>query len=147
MIRRPPRSTLFPYTTLFRSPLLHLLRNAVDHGIEPPAERRGQGKRPEGEIVLAAVREHSSVAITVADDGRGIDRAQILERAKRDGVVEARAEALTDDQLLRVLARPGFSTAERVTSVSGRGVGVDVALTRMRALGGSIELHSELGKG
>ena len=69
------------------------------------------------------------------------------ERARRDGVVEARAEALSDDQLLRVLARPGFSTAERVTSVSGRGVGVDVALTRMRALGGSIELHSELGKG
>src|SRR5213596_425364 len=70
-----------------------------------------------------------------------------LERAKRDGVVEARAEALTDDQLLRVLARPGFSTAEQVTSVSGRGVGVDVALTRMRALGGSLELRSEPGKG
>ncbi len=128
-------------------PLLHLLRNAVDHGIETAAERRRQGKGPEGEVVLAAVREHSSVAISVADDGRGIDRTSILERARRDGVVEARAEALSDDQLLRVLARPGFSTAERVTSVSGRGVGVDVALTRMRALGGSIELHSELGKG
>jgi len=128
-------------------PLLHLLRNAVDHGIETAAERRRQGKGPEGEVVLAAVREHSSVAISVADDGRGIDRTRILERARRDGVVEARAEALSDDQLLRVLARPGFSTAERVTSVSGRGVGVDVALTRMRALGGSIELHSELGKG
>ena len=128
-------------------PLLHLLRNAVDHGIETAAERRRQGKGPEGEVVLAAVREHSSVAISVADDGRGIDRTRILERARRDGVVETRAEALSDDQLLRVLARPGFSTAERVTSVSGRGVGVDVALTRMRALGGSIELHSELGKG
>src|SRR5207247_592557 len=88
-------------------PLLHLLRNAVDHGIETAAERRRQGKGPEGEVVLAAVREHSSVAISVADDGRGIDRTRILERARRDGVVEARAEALSDDQLLRVLARPG----------------------------------------
>src|SRR5213082_1226587 len=87
-------------------PLLHLLRNAVDHGIETPAERRRRGKQPEGEIVLAAVRE----------------------RARRDGVVDPHAEALTDDQLLRVLARPGFSTAEAVTSVSGRGVGIDVAV-------------------
>jgi two-component system, chemotaxis family, sensor kinase CheA len=128
-------------------PLLHLLRNAVDHGVESPAERRRRGKKPEGEIVLAAVRERASVAISVRDDGRGIDRTRILERAKRDGVVDPHAEALTDDQLLRVLARPGFSTAEAVTSVSGRGVGIDVAMTRIRALGGSIEVRSDEGKG
>ena len=128
-------------------PLLHLLRNAVDHGVEPLAERRRRGKKPEAEIVLAAVRERASVAISVSDDGRGIDRKAILERAKRDGVVDQHAEALTDDQLLRVLARPGFSTAEAVTSVSGRGVGIDVAVTRIRALGGSIEIRSEEGKG
>ena len=128
-------------------PLLHLLRNAVDHGVEPLAERRRRGKKPEGEIVLAAVRERASVAISVSDDGRGIDRKKILERAKRDGVVDPHAEALTDDQLLRVLARPGFSTAEAVTSVSGRGVGIDVAVTRIRALGGSIDIRSEEGKG
>src|SRR5882724_2906689 len=128
-------------------PLLHLLRNAVDHGVEPLAERRRRGKKPEGEIVLAAVRERASVAISVSDDGRGIDRERILERAKRDGVVDPHAEALTDDQLLRVLARPGFSTADAVTSVSGRGVGIDVAVTRIRALGGSIEIRSEEGKG
>jgi two-component system, chemotaxis family, sensor kinase CheA len=128
-------------------PLLHLLRNAVDHGIEPQAERRRGGKKPEGEIVLAAVRERASVAISVSDDGRGIDRLEILERAKRDGVVDPHAEGLTDDQLLRVLARPGFSTADAVTSVSGRGVGIDVAVTRIRALGGTIEIHSEQGKG
>jgi two-component system, chemotaxis family, sensor kinase CheA len=128
-------------------PLLHLLRNAVDHGVEPLAERRRRGKKAEGEIVLAAVRERASVAISVRDDGRGIDRKQILERAKRDGVVDPHAEALTDDQLLRVLARPGFSTAEAVTSVSGRGVGIDVAVTRIRALGGTIEIRSEEGKG
>ena len=128
-------------------PLLHLLRNAVDHGIETPAERRRRGKAPEGEIVLAAVRERASVAISVSDDGRGIDRARILERAKRDGLVDPHAEALSDDQLLRVLARPGFSTAEAVTSVSGRGVGIDVAVTRIRALGGSIDIRTEAGKG
>ena len=127
-------------------PLLHLLRNAVDHGIEPPAERRRRGKAPEGEIVLTAVRERASVAISVTDDGRGIERAKILQRAKREGLVDAHAEALTDDQLLRVLARPGFSTAEAVTSVSGRGVGIDVAVTRIRALGGSVDIRSEEGK-
>src|SRR5205823_2714541 len=115
--------------------------------VELPADRRRRGKKPEGEIVLAAVRERASVAISVRDDGRGIDRKQILERARRDGVVDAHAEALTDDQLLRVLARPGFSTAEAVTSVSGRGVGIDVAMTRIRALGGSLEIRSEEGTG
>jgi two-component system chemotaxis sensor kinase CheA len=128
-------------------PLVHLLRNAVGHGIEPPAERRKQGKKPEGEIVLAAVRERSSVTISIADDGRGIERGRVLERAKREGLVDAHTEALSDDQLLRVLARPGFSTADAVTNVSGRGVGIDVAMTKIRALGGSIEIRTEAGKG
>lgn len=128
-------------------PLVHLLRNAVDHGIESPADRQRRGKAAEGEIVLAAVRERASVTISIADDGRGIDRQRILEKAKRDGIVDAHLESLTDDQLLRVLARPGFSTAEAVTSVSGRGVGIDVAMTKIRALGGSIEVQSEVGRG
>ena len=128
-------------------PLVHLLRNAVDHGIESPADRKKHHKKPEGEIVLAAVRERSSVAISISDDGRGIDRARILQKAKREGAVGAHVEALSDDQLLRVLARPGFSTADAVTSVSGRGVGIDVAMTRIRALGGSIEIRTEPGKG
>jgi two-component system chemotaxis sensor kinase CheA len=128
-------------------PLVHLLRNAVDHGIEAPAERRRRGKKPEGEIVLAAVRERSSVAISITDDGRGIDRAQVLAKAQREGLVAPHTETLSDDQLLRVLARPGFSTAAAVTSVSGRGVGIDVAMTKIRALGGSIEIRTEPGKG
>jgi two-component system chemotaxis sensor kinase CheA len=128
-------------------PLVHLLRNAVDHGIEPPAERKRRKKNPEGEIVLAAVRERSSVAISISDDGRGIDRVHILDKAKREGIVGPHVESLSDDQLLRVLARPGFSTAEAVTNVSGRGVGIDVAMTRIRALGGSIEIRTEPGKG
>ncbi len=128
-------------------PLVHLLRNAVDHGIESPAERRRRGKRAEGEIVLAALRERASVAISIADDGRGIDREKVLDKAKRDGIVDAHLESLSDDQLLRVIGRPGFSTAQSVTSVSGRGVGIDVAMTKIRALGGTIEIQTELGTG
>src|SRR5947207_2268203 len=128
-------------------PLVHLLRNAVDHGIETPAERTRHKKNPEGEIVLAAVRERSSVAISIRDDGRGIDRARVLDKAKRDGLVGPHIESLSDDQLLRVLARPGFSTGAAVTSVSGRGVGIDVAVTRIRALGGTIDIRTEVGKG
>jgi two-component system chemotaxis sensor kinase CheA len=127
-------------------PLMHLLRNAVDHGIEPPAERKRHKKNAEGQIVLAAVRERNTVAISISDDGRGIDRGKILQKAKRDGVVGAHVETLSDDQLLRVLARPGFSTADTVTAVSGRGVGIDVVMTRLRALGGSIEIRTEPGK-
>jgi len=128
-------------------PLVHLLRNAVDHGIETPAERKRRGKPAEGEIVLGAVRERASVAISIADDGRGLDRRRILEKAKQEGLVDAGVETLTDDQLLRVIARPGFSTTEAVTSVSGRGVGLDVAMSKIRALGGTIEVQSEPGRG
>jgi two-component system chemotaxis sensor kinase CheA len=127
-------------------PLVHLLRNAVDHGLESPEARRKAGKPPEGEILLAAVRERASVSITISDDGRGIDRDKVLERAKRDGLADPHAETLTDDQLLRILARPGFTTAAAVTKVSGRGVGIDVVSTRVRALGGTIEVRSVPGK-
>lgn len=128
-------------------PLVHLLRNAIDHGIEAPAERRRARKPAQGEMVLSAVRERASVAISISDDGRGIDRAGILAKAKREGFVDAGVESLSDDQLLRVLARPGFTTARAVTNVSGRGVGIDVALTRIRAMGGAIDVRTEVGKG
>ncbi len=128
-------------------PLLHLLRNAVDHGLEPPDERQRHGKPPEGRLVLSAAREHSSVAIRIQDDGRGIDRRAILAKAKREGVVGPEVEILTDDLLLKVLGRPGFSTAERVSSVSGRGVGIDVVLTKVRAHGGAVEIASTPGQG
>lgn len=128
-------------------PLLHLLRNAVDHGLESPEERQRQGKPAEGRLVLSAAREHSSVAIRIQDDGRGIDRRAVLAKAKREGIVGAEVEALTDDVLLKVLGRPGFSTAERVSSVSGRGVGIDVVLTRVRAHGGAVEIATTPGAG
>jgi two-component system chemotaxis sensor kinase CheA len=128
-------------------PLLHLIRNAADHGIESPEERIRAGKPEEGRILLSASRERNSVALRLSDDGRGIDRERILAKARREGLVDAAAEALTDDLLLRVLARPGFSTAQAVSGVSGRGVGVDAVVTRVRALGGTVEVRSEPGKG
>jgi two-component system chemotaxis sensor kinase CheA len=132
-------------------PLLHLIRNAADHGIEPPDERVAAGKPPEGRILLSASRERNSVALRISDDGRGVDRAVILAKARSEGVAEASApgdgEGLTDDLLLRLLARPGFSTAETVSGVSGRGVGVDVAMTRVRALGGTLEVKTDVGRG
>jgi two-component system chemotaxis sensor kinase CheA len=128
-------------------PLLHLIRNAADHGIESPEQRAAAGKPTEGRILLAASRERNSVALRVSDDGRGIDREAILVKARREGLADGTTDILTDDLLLRVLARPGFSTAEAVSGVSGRGVGVDVAMTRVRALGGTLEVHSEIGLG
>jgi two-component system, chemotaxis family, sensor kinase CheA len=128
-------------------PLLHLIRNAADHGIESPEQRAAAGKPTEGRILLSASRERNSVALRVSDDGRGIDREAILVKARREGLADGTTDLLTDDLLLRVLARPGFSTAEVVSGVSGRGVGVDVAMTRVRALGGTLEVHSEIGLG
>jgi two-component system chemotaxis sensor kinase CheA len=128
-------------------PLLHLIRNAADHGLESPQDRQAAGKPPEGKILLSAVRERRTVAIRVTDDGRGIDRDAVLAKAKRDGLADPAADTLTDDVLLRVLARPGFSTAQQVSGISGRGVGVEVAFARARSMGGSLEVQSEAGRG
>lgn len=122
-------------------PLLHLVRNAIDHGIEAPAERRAAGKAAEGLIRLEARRDRAAVEISIADDGRGIDRERVRRR------LGAAAPLEDDGALLEVLARPGFSTAETVTGVSGRGVGVDAALSRVRALGGSVRLATTAGQG
>jgi two-component system, chemotaxis family, sensor kinase CheA len=129
-------------------PLLHLIRNAADHGIEAPDVRAKAGKASEGRILLAASRERNSVVLRVSDDGRGIDRVAILTKVRREeGASGPDADALTDDALLRLIARPGFSTAQAVSGVSGRGVGVDVAMTRVRQLGGTLEIRSEVGRG
>ena len=128
-------------------PLLHLIRNAVDHGLESPDERLARGKPAEGRVVASASRERNTVVIWVSDDGRGIDRQRMLERGKRDGLIEPSVTTLTDDLLLRMLARPGFSTASAVSGVSGRGVGVDVAMTRARALGGTLSVTASEGAG
>lgn len=128
-------------------PVVHLLRNAVDHGLESPANREAAGKPRAGRLVLAAYRDRSSVVITVKDDGQGIDRAKVLSRAVALGFVPTGTERLDDDALLRCIAHPGFTTSAQVTAVSGRGVGVDAVISRTRALGGSVELSSEPGRG
>lgn len=127
--------------------LVHMLRNAVDHGIELPNARIAVGKSPVGRLALSATRDKSAVVIKVSDDGRGIDRDRVLERAKRDGLVEMSKSELSEDELLRLLARPGFSTVEKVTDLSGRGVGVDAVYTRVRSLGGAMDIRSVPGQG
>jgi two-component system chemotaxis sensor kinase CheA len=128
-------------------PVMHLLRNAIDHGIESPADRRAAGKPALGRLTLSASRERSSVVVRVKDDGRGIDRARVLNKARAIGLLDETRTEISDEELIRLIGRPGFSTAERVTDLSGRGVGIDVVYTRVRALGGSVEIKSAAGVG
>jgi two-component system, chemotaxis family, sensor kinase CheA len=129
-------------------PLLHLLRNAVDHGIEDAAERSGAGKNARGRVRLHAERERSSVCITVSDDGRGVHAERVVRRARAAGILAADAAAAgTDEEVFRLLSHPGLSTADEVSAVSGRGVGLDVVVHRVRALGGAISMQTVPGAG
>jgi len=128
-------------------PILHLIRNALDHGIESAADRTKAGKPVEGRLHLSASQERQGVVIRVTDDGKGLDRTAILAKAKREGLVEETEGELDDDALLRVIARAGFSTAKQVTDVSGRGVGIDVVVSKIRQLGGAVEIRSTQGQG
>ena len=128
-------------------PIVHLLRNALDHGLETAAERVAAGKPAEGHLTLCAARERSAVIVRVSDDGRGMNRAAIARRARELGVPRRGRGALNDAELLEIIARPGFSTAAQVTAVSGRGVGIDAVLHRVRALGGTVEITSHEGQG
>jgi len=128
-------------------PIVHLLRNAVDHGIELAADRERAGKPGEGRLTLSAARDRSAVVIRVQDDGKGIDRVRVLEKARAGGLVEAGKSELTDDELVRLVSRPGFSTADQVTDLSGRGVGVDAVFSRVRSLGGSVDMKTQTGVG
>jgi two-component system chemotaxis sensor kinase CheA len=127
--------------------LVHLLRNAVDHGIEPPDERRAAGKPETGVIRLSAAREGPMVRIEVAADGRGLQRERILATATARGLVAGGGSEMEDADLWGLVTAPGFSTSDRVTDVSGRGVGLDVVRSRAQALGGSLEIRSEAGQG
>ncbi len=128
-------------------PVVHLLRNAVDHGLELPEARETQGKPRAGRLTLAAQRDRASVLITVRDDGKGIDRARVLKKAIALGIVEPGTTRLDDEAMLRCIAQPGLSTAEQVTDVSGRGVGIDAVQSRVRVLGGSLEVATAPGEG
>lgn len=129
-------------------PLVHLVRNAVDHGLETPEVRREGGKPPAGRVVVDARREKDTIRISVTDDGRGIDLEGVLARAVEQGLVhEDLAEDLPADEIAALVFRPGLSTAGSVSRVSGRGVGMDAVKATIEALGGKVELASRPGLG
>jgi two-component system chemotaxis sensor kinase CheA len=129
-------------------PLIHLLRNSIDHGIETPSERENAHKDPVGTIKLSAQRNGDHVIIVVEDDGFGIDPEKIKKSALKKGfATEADIEKMTNDQLINLIFQPGFSTANGVTDTSGRGVGMDVVKTKISALGGTVNLETHLGLG
>lgn len=133
---------------LLSDPLVHILRNAVDHGIEPPAERAAVGKGAEGRIVLKVEREKDHVLVTVADDGQGMDPARLAAAAEEKGLIPPGAgKTLTDQEAFLLTCLPGFSTAGAVTDVSGRGVGMDAVQAAVRRAGGTLAIRSERGRG
>ncbi len=127
-------------------PLIHLLRNSMDHGIESPKIRRAHGKPEEGTIMLSASHKNGQVAITIRDDGAGLNTPRIREKAIANGVI-SESDPLSDDDINQLIFAPGFSTAKTVSDVSGRGVGMDVVKTSIEAMQGKIHLSSQPGKG
>ncbi len=131
-----------------KDPLTHLVRNAVDHGIEPPVEREAAGKERRGTLTLRAYHAGGQVVVEVQDDGRGVDTAKVAAKAVAKGLRTAeQVAAMGQAELLQLLFLPGFSTAEKVTNVSGRGVGMDVVRTHIEAIGGTVDVESTLGVG
>lgn len=129
-------------------PLIHMVRNSLDHGIEPPAERLAAGKSAHGTLRLSASQENDTVIIRVADDGRGLDAETLRRKAVEKGLLEAeRAAGLSDEEAHRLIFLPGFSTAAAVSDLSGRGVGMDVVRSAIENAGGEVRLQSRLGEG
>lgn len=131
-----------------KDPLTHIVRNAVDHGIEPSAVRSSKGKSPEGTLSLRAFHEGGQVNIEISDDGAGIDLSRVKEKALHQGLISAeQAATMTERELTQLILLPGFSTAARVTNVSGRGVGMDVVKTNVEKIGGTLDIQSVVGQG
>jgi two-component system chemotaxis sensor kinase CheA len=127
-------------------PLVHLVRNSIDHGIESPDKRAAAGKPASGTVHLDACHRGGNIAVEVSDDGGGLDKDRILAKARDRGLIGPN-DVLTDEQVYDLIFLPGFSTAEKTTDVSGRGVGMDVVRRNIKELGGKIELRSDYGKG
>ncbi len=133
---------------LIKDPLTHMVRNSADHGLEPTEERRRIGKPEIGKIVLNAYHEGGHIIIEITDDGRGLNIARIRQKVLANGLAtDAELDQMSDQQVAQYIFRAGFSTAEKVTSVSGRGVGMDVVRTNIEKIGGTIELKTQQGKG
>ncbi|HOC37899.1 MAG TPA: chemotaxis protein CheA, partial [Thermodesulfobacteriota bacterium] len=131
---------------LISDPLLHMVRNAVDHGIDDPADREKRGKPREGTVLLSAYHSAGNVVVEVRDDGRGLDRDAIVTKARMRGILSEESN-LSEREILNLIFEPGFSTAKTITDVSGRGVGLDVVKRNIEMLRGKIEVQSEPGKG
>ena len=131
---------------LINDPLVHLIRNSLDHGIEMPADRIAAGKSETGTIELKAYHRGGHIVIEIIDDGRGLDRNKLITKAIEKGLIGENS-VLNDKQAFEIIFMPGFSTAESITDISGRGVGMDVVRRNIQALGGNIEVISDLGKG
>ena len=131
-----------------KDPMTHIIRNAIDHGIESPGERVAAGKSPEGCLILRAYHEDHKVIIEICDDGAGIDTERVRAKAiQKELITREQADALSEEEVVRLVFTPGFSTAEKVSNISGRGVGMDVVRFNIEQFGGGIELTSERGKG
>ena len=129
-------------------PLIHLVRNAIDHGIEPPEERKAKGKPETGTIILSALQEGDRIIVSIEDDGRGIDPQKIKKKAIQKGLIRPdQAEQMSDKEAYELIFMPGFSTVEEVSDLSGRGVGMDVVANVINSLRGAIEVESALGVG
>ena len=128
-------------------PLVHLVRNAIDHGIEPPAQRLAAGKPETGEIVIEAKHEGGEVWILITDDGKGLNRDKILTKGIERGLVKGDGSELTDNEIYNLIFEPGFSTADKVTDISGRGVGMDVVKKNIEKIKGRADVFSQQGKG
>ncbi len=133
---------------LIKDPLTHMVRNSADHGLEPTEERRRIGKPEVGKVILNAYHEGGHIIIEISDDGRGLNIARIRQKAVQSGLAtESELDGMTEQQIAQFIFKAGFSTAEKVTSVSGRGVGMDVVRTNIEKIGGTVELKSAAGKG
>lgn len=131
-----------------KAPLIHIIRNAIDHGIETPEERIELGKNPEGEIILSARQFGSKVIIEIEDNGRGINIEKIKEKAVQKGyLTREEANSMSDEQITNIIFSPGFSTGESITNISGRGIGLDVVQTKISQLNGKVKVISEVNKG
>ena len=128
-------------------PLVHLLRNSMDHGVEPPAERVAAGKPERGTIHLSACHEEGEVWITIQDDGRGLNRDKIIAKAIKNGLISGDGSDMSDKAVYNLIFQPGFSTADKITDISGRGVGMDVVKQNLEKIRGKVEVHSVPGEG
>lgn len=132
---------------VLQDPIIHLLRNSIDHGLEASEERREVGKKEKGVIRLQARQSANEVWILVSDDGKGLDRDKILQKAREKGIVRGSGEEMSDKEVFQLIFTPGFSTADKITDISGRGVGMDIVFQNIRKLNGKVDIRSKKGEG